>query len=298
MDTDLLITFRAVARQGSITAAAGALGYTQSAVSRQIAALETGTGARLFDRRARGVTLTEHGRALLPHAESLLEGLAAARRELDALDRLDAGRLRVGAFPTAAAVLVPRAMELFRARHPGVALSLVEGTTRRQAARLTAGEVDVGVVSAFPGQALDENELALAHLLDETMLVALPGSHALAGRRRVRLAELADETWVGADEGDDDRLLRPGSLRPSFSPRVDFVVREWTAKLGLVAAGLGITLVPSLAAAAMRADVVLVPLQGGDVPRRRVYAATARARTPSPAATAFVALLLSVAGGS
>ena len=298
MDTGLLQTFRQVARHGSITAAAEALGYTQSAVSRQVSALESSLGARLFDRVARGVRLTEHGRSLLPHAESLLDRLDDARRDLEALDRLEYGRLRVGAFPTAVAALLPRAMATFRAKHPKVSLSLVEGTTRRQIARLHAGDVDLAVVSAFPDQRLDVGELDLAHLLDDAMLVALPRSHPLAGRRRVRLAELADESWIAADATEDPRLLGPASLRGATEPRIDFLVGEWTAKLGLVAAGLGITLVPSLAAKAARSDIALTPLDPRDGPPRRIYAATPKGVTKPPAVAAFTGVLQKTAGGT
>ncbi len=296
MDTGLLRTFHHVARHGSITAAARALGYTQSAVSRQISALEASFGARLFDRRARGVELTEHGRCLLPHAETLLDRLDAARRDLVALDQLERGRLRVGAFPTANAVLIPRAMARFGAEHPNVALSLVEGTTRHQLARLEAGEVDLAVVSAFPDQRLDGERFQLTHLLDDVMLVAFPRSHRLARRRRVRLAELGRESWIAAETSDDSRSLGPDRLRPGPEPKVDFVVGEWTAKLGLVAAGLGVTLVPSLAAEAARADVALASLHPEESPPRGVYAVTLAGRTNPPATDAFMTVLLETAG--
>jgi DNA-binding transcriptional LysR family regulator len=288
MDTRLLETFRQVAALGSITAAAHNLGYTQSAVSRQVAALERELAAELFGRGVRGVELTEHGRALLRHAEALLGRLDDARRELAALDRLERGRLRVGAFPTAAAVLIPRAMATFRDRHPGIELSLEEGTTRRQLARLQAGDADVAVISAFGDQRPGRDEFQLVHLLDDTIMVAVPRSHALARRRRVRLADLAGESWIGAD---DDYFLGPSRLRLSSPPRVDFAVREWTAKLGLVAAGLGITLVPSLSAGAARPDVALVKLARDEVPVRAVFAATPRSVRASPAVEAFVAVL-------
>jgi DNA-binding transcriptional LysR family regulator len=115
---ETLDAFLAVARYGSITGAAQALGFTQSAVSRQVATLEAQTGTRLFDRLARGVTLTDEGRCLLPHAEAMVSRLATARRDLDALRGLGAGRLRVGAFPTALAALVPRALAAFRSANP------------------------------------------------------------------------------------------------------------------------------------------------------------------------------------
>lgn len=291
MDPGLLRTFREVAVHGSITAAARSLGYTQSAVSRQIATLELSVGARLLDRHARGVELTEHGRCLLPHADGVLHRIEAAERDLQALDSLERGRLRVGAFPTANAVLIPLAMAAFTAIHPNVSLSLIEGTTRRQLANLETADVDAAVISAFPDQPLDSDRFELVHLLDDTMLIAFPPSHRLASRNRVRLAELAGESWIAGNPGGDDRTLSPRRFQPVPAARIDFVVGEWTAKLGLVAAGLGITLVPSIASTATRADVRLVPVHPDDAPQRGLYAATAKGRTHPPAVTTFIGLL-------
>jgi len=291
MDTSQLRTFLQVARRGSITAAADELGYTQSAVSRQVAALEASIGAPLFDRRARGVDLTAHGQLLLPHAESLLERLDATWRALRELDRVADGQVRVGAFPTANALLIPRAMAAFRRAHPQVALSLTEGSTHQQLARLDAGDIDIAVVSAFPDQRLSDRRVTLSHLLDDRMLVALSRDHPLARRRRLRLVELAADSWIAGASGVEDRLLDPKRLQPDFEPSLNFAVREWTAKLGLVAAGLGITLVPSLAAGAVRADIALVGLHPEERASRKVYAATARGRARSPAARAFLTVL-------
>ena len=296
MDTDLLRTFREVADRGSITAAARTLGYTQSAVSRQVSALEASLGARLFDRVARGVQLTAHGRSFLSHAESLLERLDGAHRDLEALDRLERGRLRVGAFPTAVAALIPRSMAAFRAQHPHISLSLVEGTTPRQLDRVRARDVDLAVVSAFPDQDLDADRIELSHLLDDAMLVAFPRSHRLARRRGVRLAELVDESWIAADRSGDDHLLGPESVRLASRPRVDFVANGWTEKLGLVAAGLGITLVPSLAAQAARPDIALSRMDPQDGPPRKVYAATLEGAARPPATDAFIQVLEETAG--
>lgn len=294
MDTDLLETFRQVARDGSISGAARGLAYTQSAVSRQVAVLEAEFGARLFDRHAGGVRLTEHGRRLLTHAESLLERLDLARHDLEALDRLEDGRLRIGAFPTANASLVPRAMAGFAAEWPNVSLSLVEGNTRRQLARLESGDADLAVVSAFPDQTPDRKRFDLVTVLDDSMLIAVPVSHRLAGRRRVRLTELENETWIGGElADDDDHALGPARL--ATAPPSDFPVREWTAKLGLVAAGLGSTLVPALAAGAARSDIALVRIDHRDAPPRTVFAATPRGVTAPPATDAFIAALMTSA---
>ncbi|MER5488232.1 LysR substrate-binding domain-containing protein [Streptomyces sp. NPDC002812] len=289
---DLYEVFRSVARHGSFTAAAQVLGYTQSAVSRQVQTLEEEWGTPLFDRLPRGVRLTEAGRALLPHAEAVGERLRAARAELDALRALDGGRLRIGAFSTADAALLPRTLAAFRARHPAVRVTRTEGGSARQLALLAAGELDLGVVGTACGQPLEGCELH--HLLDERMYVAVPRGHALAGRRSARLADFAGEEWIAASSRPEETLMA-GALARGFQPRMGFLAADWIAKQGFVAAGLGVTLVPELAASSARADIALVPLRAEDSPRREVYAATPRGSAPSPATTAFLALLRSVA---
>jgi DNA-binding transcriptional LysR family regulator len=273
-----------------VTAAGQALGYTQSAVSRQISALERATGAHLFDRLPRGVRLTEEGRCLLANAEAILERMRAARQALEALRDLDAGRLRVGAFDSADAALVPRALAAFRAAHPKVALSLVEGVTTVQLGRLQNGEIDVAVVSAYPHQTLDTGQLDLHHLLDDPLVVALPAGHRLARGKALRLAELAGERWIEGFPESSETLV-DACRRAGFQPRIDFGVREWTAKQGFVAAGLGLALVPLLGAGAARADIVLRPLHPDDAPVRTVHAATWRGIATPPPVAAFLQFL-------
>ncbi|WP_435149646.1 LysR family transcriptional regulator [Micromonospora aurantiaca (nom. illeg.)] len=287
METQLLEVFRTVARHGSITTAARALSFTQSAVSRQIAALEADIGARLFDRLPRGVALTEEGRELLPHAEAVLDRLAAARRDLDDLRGLGRGRLRVGAFPTAVAALVPRAMASFRSAHPEISLSLVEGVTPQLLERLLAEEADVAVVSTSPTGELDRERFDLRHLIDERLLVAVARDHRLAHRRSVRLADLAEDAFVVGSATAENSLLR-ASLPSGFSPRVDIVAAEWTGKLGCVAAGLGVALVPALAVRGTPPDIALLRLHPDDESVRQIFAATVRGRTLSPAVTHFL----------
>jgi DNA-binding transcriptional LysR family regulator len=294
MQTELLDVLRVVARHGSITSAAQALGYTQSAVSRQIAALETEVGARLLDRLPRGVALTEEGRCLLPYAEAVLDRLAAARRELQALHHLGAGRLRVGAFPTAVAALVPRALAAFRELHPAVTLSLVEGRTPVLLERLLSGDADVAVVSTPPDRPLDGGRFDLHHLLDERLLVAVPRGHRLARRRTVRLAELAGDPFIVGSPTGEDTLLR-ASLPPGFQPQVDIVAADWTGKLGCVAAGLGVALIPALAVRATPADIALLRLHGDDASTRRIFAATTAGRSHPPAVGSFIDQLAAVA---
>lgn len=270
MDTVRLTVFRAVATLGSFTAAAKSLRYTQSAVSRQIAALEDDLAVALFDREARGVRLTEEGHVLLAHAEAVLDRLDVARRELAAIRDLDGGRLRVGAFATAQARLVPDAMVAFQRDFPGVELSLSDGLTAALAARLRAGELDVAVVN--DGPVLDG--LATHHLVDDPQFVAMPADHPLARRRTVRLTELTEEHWIAGSTTVEDTLIG-ACLRSGFRPAVRYVVQEWTAKQGLVAAGLGVTLVPGLLVGAVRPGIVLTRLRATDMRPRRVVAAVA-----------------------
>ena len=296
METQLLEVFRTVARCGSITTAASRLRFTQSAVSRQVASLEAEVGARLFDRLPRGVALTEEGRALLPHAEAVLDRLTVARRDLDTLRGLGAGRLRVGAFPTAVAALVPRALAGFRAAYPDVSLSLVEGLTPVLLDRLTAGDADVAVVSSSPAGPADRSRFELHHLLDERLLVAVSRDHRLARRRTVRLAELAGDAFVVGSATAEETLLR-ASLPGGFQPRIDLVAAEWTGKLGLVAAGLGVALVPALAVRGTPADIALLRLRAEDESVRQIFAATVAGRTAPPAVAAFLTHLREAARG-
>ncbi|HEX6520630.1 MAG TPA: LysR family transcriptional regulator [Streptosporangiaceae bacterium] len=317
MDTELLRVFRDVAQHGSFTAAARGLGYTQSAVSRQISVLENEFGASLFDRLARGVRLTESGRSLLPHAEAVLQRVAVAAADIQALRHLDHGRLRVGAFPTADAALVPRAVAAFRQAHPAVELSFTEGFVRDLVFRVSEGGLDVAVVTSTITGLVEG--LELRHVMDDQMFVAVHPSHPAAGRDVIRLADLADDDWIagssrleetlfaaaGGPGQSDTAAVGPGQSDTAaggpgqsdtaaelpFRPRIRFVIREWVAKQGFVAAGLGVTLIPSLAVGSARPDVVLVPLHPDDSPMRKIYAATPAGLTPPAALDSFLGFL-------
>lgn len=289
LSTVWLRVFLDVARHGSFTVAARTLGWTQSAVSRQISSLESALGgAPLFDRLPRGVRLTEAGRILVPHAEAVVERLQGAERELTALREVAGGRLRVGAFATADAALVPRTIAAFRTRHPGVRLTREEGLTPVLLERLSAGSLDLAIVSTTGRAPLDA--YTLHHLLDESLYVAVPAGHPLAAEPSVRLPQLADADWISGGARPEGTLL-DAALRHGFRPRVAHVVAEWTAKQGYVAAGLGVALIPALAAESVRPDITLLPVLDEAAPARAVYAATVRGRSLTPAAEAFLRAL-------
>jgi DNA-binding transcriptional LysR family regulator len=286
-----LKVLREVAARGSFTAAADSLGYTQSAISRQVAGLEAAAGTTLFERTPRGARLTEAGSALLRRADSLLDEVDAAQRELEGIADLATGRLRVGAFPTAVAAMVPRALSVFHQRHPGIQVSLREGSTPSQLRRLASGATELAVVGVLPGHRLPEDQrLAFEHLLDDQLLLAVADDHPLARRRSVDLDALAGERWIAASAQGSDTFLGAWEWA-DWRPRVEYVARQWTAKLGLVAAGLGVTLVPSLAASAVRRDVALVRIRSGQPASRTVLVATRAGLPPSPHARAFGELL-------
>ncbi|MGQ0842247.1 LysR family transcriptional regulator [Actinokineospora sp.] len=286
--TALLRVFVHVARLGSFTAVGPVLGYTQSAISRQIAALEDEAGMQLFDRLPRGVRLTEPGRRLLGHAEAVLGQLDAARRELSDLRDLTIGRLRIGAFSTADAVLVPRAVAAFLAAHPGLEVVLREGVTPDLLTQLADGEADVAVVSFPSARRIDGFDLH--ELCEDQMYVALPRDHRLAAAPTLRLADLSDENWIAGSTRPEDTLIS-SCLRTGFRPRIGFIARDWIAKQGFVAAGVGITMIPALIADTVRSDIALSALHPDDVSPRLVYAATPSGLTTSPSTHAFLRIL-------
>jgi DNA-binding transcriptional LysR family regulator len=286
-DAARLRVFREVVRRGSLSAAAEALSFTQPAISRQIAALEREAGAQLLERTPRGIRLTEAGRVLLGHAEAILDRMAIARSQVESVASLSGGRLRIGSFQTATATIVPRAIAAFAAAYPGVELSLLETVTPAAVARLRAGEIDVAVIA--PGADVDTADFEIVDLLDDEIFVALPAGHPLAHKPKLRLRDLRDETWIEAPGGPERRPLLSAALSSGFEPRIRFGAEQWLSKQGLVAAGVGVTLIPGLAIATVREDIVLRSL-GPDAPRRRVVAALPGGYR-APAVEPFLALL-------
>src|SRR5215207_2974975 len=192
-----LRVFKEVVERGSFSAAAEELSYSQPAVSQQIAALERAAGAKLVDRTARGIRPTDAGRALLGHADAVLAQLAEAEAELESIGAMRSGRVRLASFPTGGSSLIPPATAAFHDRHPGVELILTVAEPAVALDQVRSGEVDVALLLESGFEADSRNDgVDRIHLLDDPMFLALPRDHPLAGRRRVKLAALADETWM------------------------------------------------------------------------------------------------------
>jgi DNA-binding transcriptional LysR family regulator len=295
LDVRRLAVLKEVAYQGSISAAAEALSYTQSAVSQQIATLEAETGLKLLERHPRGVSLTAAGQTLVGHSEGILAALEAAEEALAAISGLRGGRLRMASFPTAGANLMPRAIAEFRAAHPAVELSLEEGEPEEVAPRLRAGELDLALLFEFAGESLVGDRMTRAELLEDPMFLALPRDHRLAARRRIRLEDLSKQAWVQTSGSSPcARHVVRSCHAAGFEPNVAFESDDYQTVQGLVAAGVGVALIPRMALSAVRGDITIRSLSPVPPVRSVIAAAPAGARLV-PSATAMLGILESIA---
>jgi DNA-binding transcriptional LysR family regulator len=282
---------REVAMQGSFSAAAEALSYTQSAVSQQIAALEREAGAKLVERNARGIRLTDAGEALVRHTDAVLASLAEAEAELDAIAGLRGGRVRLASFPSAGSAIVPRAIANFRSRHPAVELNLIEAEPHESLPRLKAGELEVALTYK-PSLQGDEAMagLEIEDLLEDPFFVVLPQGHPLTAKSRVRLKDLASEPWInGTSACPCSGQVERACTLAGFEPHVAFQSDDFATVQGLVAAGVGVALIPDLGFATVRDDIEIRDL-AGEVPARVVQVATL-AGYRSPATEAMLEVL-------
>jgi DNA-binding transcriptional LysR family regulator len=290
-----LSVLREVAHRGSISAAAQALSYTQSAVSQQVAALEAETGLTLLERHPRGVSLTAAGQTLVGHAEGILARLDAAEQAMEAIAGLRGGRLRMASFPTAGATLMPLAIATFRAAHPEVELSLAEGEPQEIAPRLRAGELDLALLFEFAEESLLGEQMTRLPLLEDPMFLALPREHRLAARGRLRLEDLRGQAWVQtSQESPCARHVVRCCHAAGFEPNVAFESDDYQTVQGLVAAGVGVALIPRMALSAVRDDIAIRSLSPAP-PVRSVIAAAPTGARLVPAANAMLGILEEVA---
>jgi DNA-binding transcriptional LysR family regulator len=296
LNVQRLKVLREVAEQGSFSAAADALSYTQSAISQAVARLEDETGVTLIERDRRGVRPTAAGAALIGHTEGILARLEAAESDVAAIAGVRGGRLRMASFPTAGATLMPVAIATFRASHPDVELNLVEGEPKDIVPRLRAGEFDLALVYEFGG-AIESLGAGMRRfeLLDDPIRAALPRGHRLARGQTVRLGDLRGESWVQTSASTPyARYVVRSCHAAGFEPRVSFESDDFQTVQGLVAAGVGVALIPQLALSSLREDVVIRPLHPRG-PIRGVLAATPRGAAVMPAVATMVDVLRSAA---
>ena len=320
----------AVARHGSVTAAAHALNYAQPSVSHHLARLEAETGTKLVQRAGRGIRLTDAGRLLAERAVEVIGRLDAAENELAVFAGLRAGRLRLAAFPSALSTIVPAAAAILNERHPSVDLRLTEAEPPEAIRMLRAGYVDVALVFRHeaadsgragsretlvapgkasqddddPVQVTDQDDLREQVLLSEAVHLIMPDTAICGGEPPLApavtelwaadLARLAEYRWIaGCDRCREHLLLQCASA--GFTPRIAFTTDDFVAAQALVTAGLGVTLLPGLALRAARNPGVRTARLRGT---RRCVVAVRYGEPPDPPATAVLldALRLAASG--
>lgn len=297
LGTHRLRVLQQVARSGSLAGAARSLSYTQPAVAHHISELEREVGTPLIVRHGRGVRLTEAGAALAAHADAVLARLAAAEDEVAAIAGMHAGRVRVAAYPTAAATLVPRALVALRADHPGIAASLDEVEPPEALAALRSGDVDLAVTFRYPDDADSgdaHRDLVATPLCDDAIDIVVPAGHRSAGLPGGHtLTDLAGETWVAGCDRCRAHLVR-SCRRVGFEPAVAFTTDDYVTQQALVAAGLAVAAMPRSSLSA-HADPGLRAGPCPDLGSRTVEVVVARDPVP-PAVTALRDRFVRLAG--
>lgn len=294
LDTRRLRLLHDLSRLGTIAAVADAHAYTPSAVSQQLAVLEREAGTPLLERSGRRVVLTAAGHVLVQHAENVLAELERTQAALAAMNDGLTGPLRIGAFPTAVRALLPTALVALGRLHPGLELRVSELDPVAVPAGLRERALDVGLVQHYdvvPAQSYPG--LETVQLLEETLFLALPSPTAADAKTRdsrtgdgtEALQEIRDASWILAGAGT---LCHTATLHicrgAGFEPRARHHADDFATVLALVAAGLGVSLVPQLAAREAPPGVRLLPLPT----RRHTRIACRRGASQHPAISAFI----------
>jgi DNA-binding transcriptional LysR family regulator len=294
LDVARLRLLAEVARHGSMTGAAAALSYTPSAISQAVRRLEAEVGHPVLERHARGVVLTDAGRASVRHIDDSERELEALEGELDDIAGLRAGSLRLGTFPTVASSLLPLAVTRFRDRHPAVRLSVLSARKDQLLDHLERRRIEMALLWDYEWSRVNEPGLVLRQVLEDPTAVVVARSHPLAGRTSVRMAELAEESWViRGDQHPVAEVLSRTAHAAGFEPAVSFEANDYQEAQAMVAVGLGVALAPRLALANLRSDVTVLSL-GDDAPRRRVLLASLAGRSATPAEAAMAEILAEV----
>lgn len=295
LDVRRMQLLRAVVTSGSVTSAAGNLGYTPSAISQQLAVLEREAGIPLLERVGRGVRATAAGQLLTEHAAILSRNLTDAENALKDLKEGRTGSLSVRYFATAGVALVPPSVSRLRAEHPGLQIDLKLLDPLESLPEVECGNVDVAIV-LHPNIDPDRRGLSVVHLLSDPLQAVLPVGHRLAAKRVLDLTDLADEPWVNCEgqQGPCLEVVRDACAAAGFAPHVAVEAEDYPTGQGFVAAGLGVALMPRLGLDATHSGVVVRRVRRPE-PAREIYAAIRASNAEKPAVKAFLAALLEVA---
>ncbi|MFC8511348.1 LysR family transcriptional regulator [Streptomyces sp. NPDC057411] len=293
-DIKKLQILRTLRDRGTVTASAEALLMTPSAVSQQLTNLSKQLGVQLLEAHGRRVRLTDAAHLVLRHAEAVFAQLERAEAELDAHLRGEAGRVRVAAFSTAVPALVVPAVQALRPAHPGLDVRIREAEAAEAYELLTAGEVDLALSLAAHAPTVRDPKFSRVPLLADPLDVALPAAHPLAEAPGLRLADLSAEPWIFGGSGPWSEITTAACEAAGFVPEQAHSAAGWTAILAMVEAGMGVALVPRMAAAERRTRAgsgVVMRVLSADQPRRHVIAAVRRGAEEGPAVARVLAAL-------
>jgi DNA-binding transcriptional LysR family regulator len=287
LDVTRLRVIDAVARHGSVTAAARELHYSQPSVTHHLGRLEAETGAQLLQRVGRGIRLTEAGLLLADRAAEIIGRIDAADAELAAHIGLSAGRVRLAGFSSAVGSLVPRAVAELASRHPGLQISLTDTHPPESLELLRTGRIDVAIIFRYDETEPEPSGVRLHHLLDDPL-------YLLSTQREPTLGGLRDATWIAGCDRCRSHLLSL-CAEEGYEPRIGYISDDMVVMQALVAAGLGVTTIPGLALRVHRADGIVARELPGS--QRHVYAATYGEPPDPPAIAALLTALADAAAG-
>lgn len=298
LDARRLQIYVTVAAEGSFTAAADQLYLSQSAVSQQMAILEREVGVPLMDRMPRGIQLTPAGELLAERARVILDGMTSLEHELHQLTDQQR-RVSLGAFSTAGAHLIPLTVKAFHQRYPDGQINVVSSHAGDVPGQLRDGAIDIGLVWDYDyAPSAPAENLRTTPLLVDPLLVALPAGHPLAQRSELSLGELADAPWIVRDHRQRYTDAFETMCRiVGFEPHIVFRTEDYQAVQGLVAAGIGVSLMPQMCVTAERTDVVTLPLSSPSF-ARRVAAVSLPGSDRDQTVSRTLRLLLEVCSGS
>ena len=286
MELHQLRYFCAVADTGTFSRAAEQSHVSQPSLSQQILKLEDELGARLFDRLGRTVRLTELGKTFLPRARAVLRELEAARGDVVEQKDSVAGSVTIGAIPTVAPYLLPRVLTAFSKKFPQVQLTVIEEITPVLLDRLRASLVDVAIL-ALP---IRGHEFEPFPLLTEPLFAVLPQKHKLAERRFISLKDVRKEPFLLLRDGHCFRENAVAACdRARVHPQVIFESGQFSSLLGMVGAGMGISLIPQMAID-KRSGCRYVSISDPEA-KRTIGAVTLRGRSLTRASLNFLSLL-------
>lgn len=286
-DVQTLRVIKAIADEGSITAAAASLGYSQPALSQQMKRLEQRLGVPVIERVGRTVRLTEAGRVLARHAPAVTTALDAAAGELAELRGLRAGRVRLVAFPSASPTVVPSLLADLAGHHPGITITYVEAEPPEAVEAVREDRADIALTFSYPGDRDDPHGssasgLAVRVVGSDDLLAVLPTGHPAAAGERVEVADLADENWIAGCPRCRGHLLELCG-RAGFAPRIGFETDNFVAVEGLVAQGIGVATLPRMAVESfpLLPGVITRPLPHAEARTLHVVTAHGAERVPA-----------------